>query len=67
MATTVQQAKKVGGSLMVRIPKEIAELEHIGPGELVEVDIHKARKDWFGAYPGLQPFTKEDRFRSHHE
>ena len=63
MTETIQRAKKIGGSLMIRIPKEIVELEHIQPGEAVKIDIKKVRKDWFGAFPGLKPFNKEtDRF-----
>ncbi len=63
MSETTQRAKKIGGSLMVRIPKEIAEIEHIQAGEIVKIDIKKVRKDWFGITPGLKPFDKKkDRF-----
>jgi hypothetical protein len=68
MAETIQRAKKIGGSLMVRIPKDIVAMENIQPGEAVRVDFEKLRKDWFGAFPGLKPFKKEeDRFRFRHE
>jgi hypothetical protein len=67
MTTTVQFAKKVGGSLMVRIPSEIAAFEQIHEGEAVEIAIHKIKKDWFGMFPRLKPFTKEDRFKSHYD
>ena len=53
---------------MVRIPKEVVELEHIEEGELIQLDIQKPRKDWFGSTPGIKPFNKEeDRARSKHE
>ena len=59
MAETIQRAKKIGGSLMVRIPKDIVEIEHILPGEMIRVKIQKVRKDWFGAFKGLKPYNKE--------
>lgn len=65
---TVQRAKRVGGSIMVRIPKEIVEVENIHEDELVKVKIEKVRKDWFGAFPDLKPYNKEeDRARSKYE
>ena len=63
MIETTQITKRVGGSLMIRIPKEILDIEGIREGEVVKVKIEKVRKDWFGAFPGLKPFQKEDRFK----
>ncbi len=62
MATIVQHTRKVGGSIMVRIPKDIAEQEHIEAGELVRIDVRRERKDWFGALKGIGPFRREDKF-----
>ncbi|MBS3176833.1 AbrB/MazE/SpoVT family DNA-binding domain-containing protein [Candidatus Woesearchaeota archaeon] len=67
MTQTIQRAKKIGGSLMLRIPKDIVELEHIQPGEAIQMEIKKLRKDWFGAFPTLKTFTKEDRLHSRYE
>ncbi len=68
MAETIQRAKRIGGSLMVRIPKDIVELEAIHEGESVQLEIKKMRKDWFGAFPGLKPWNKAvDRMKSKHE
>ncbi|HLC85252.1 MAG TPA: AbrB/MazE/SpoVT family DNA-binding domain-containing protein [Candidatus Nanoarchaeia archaeon] len=67
MVQTIQRVKKIGGSLMVRIPKDLVQMEHIQAGESLELDIRKLRKDYFGAFPGLKPFTKEDRMRSKYE
>lgn len=61
MTETVQYARKVGGSLMVTIPKEIAELEGIHPGEMIKVNIQKIKKDWFGAAKGLTSLRKEEK------
>lgn len=53
---------------MVRIPKEIVELENIQQGEPVQLEIKKVRKDWFGACKGIGPFNKEtDRMRFKNE
>ena len=68
MTETIQRAKKIGGSLMVRIPKDIVEHEHIQPGEAVKITIQKVRKDWFGAFKTLKPWNKqEDRFGFRYE
>jgi len=68
MTLTIQRAKRVGGSLMVRIPKEIVELENIREAEAVQVDIQKARRSFFGISRGLKPYNKkEDRARSKYE
>lgn len=68
MPITIQRAKKVGGSVMVRIPKEIVELEDIKEGEAVQIDIQKIKKDFFGISRGMSPYNKaEDRARSKYE
>ena len=68
MSQTIQRAKRIGGSLMVRIPKEIVEIESIHEGEAVQIEIKKVRKDWFGAIKGIGPFNKEtDRAHSKYE
>jgi antitoxin component of MazEF toxin-antitoxin module len=58
----VVKARKLGGSLVVRIPKEIVEEEGIAAGSSVKLKIKKVRKSWFGALRGIGPFTKEDEF-----
>ncbi len=60
--TTLVKARKLGGSIVVRIPKEIVEQEGITPGETVGISIKKVKKSWFGAFKGLKPFTREDEF-----
>lgn len=68
MTETIQRAKKIGGSLMIRIPKDIVQMENIHPGEAVRVEVQKVRKDWFGAFKGLKPYNKEiDRAHSKYE
>jgi hypothetical protein len=62
------ETKKIGGSLMVRIPKEIVDREHITAGEIIELHINKLRPDLFGAFPQLKSWNKEeDRAHSKYE
>ena len=65
MTSTVVKTRKVGGSIVVRIPKDVAEREGIREGELVELEVRKARKDWFGAFSALKPFSRDEELDSH--
>ena len=68
MTETIQRAKRIGGSLMIRIPKDIVASENIQVGEAVHLEIKKLRKDWFGCAPGLKLLNKEEyRFTSKYE
>ncbi len=60
MAKTIVKTRKIGGSLMVTIPKEVVEQEDIREGEFLELEVRKARRSWFGATPGIGRFTRED-------
>jgi antitoxin component of MazEF toxin-antitoxin module len=60
MVRALAKAKKVGGSIMVRIPKEVVQQEDIHEGEMVELDVRKARRKWFGVTPQISEFTHED-------
>ena len=50
---------------MVRLPKEVVQQEDIHEGEMVEVDVRKAKKSFFGITPGIGPFTQEDKMSDH--
>ena len=65
MARALVKTRKVGGSIVVSIPKEATEQEGIREGELVEIEVKKARKDWFGALKGIGSFSKEDELDTH--
>jgi len=60
---TLTTTRKVGGSLVVTIPKEIVKIEHLREDELVEIKVKKVKRSWFGAFKGMGPFTKEDKFK----
>jgi antitoxin component of MazEF toxin-antitoxin module len=59
------RVRKVGGSLIVTIPREVAEEEGVKPGELVNIEIRKTKKSFFGAARGIGPFTREDEMKDH--
>jgi antitoxin component of MazEF toxin-antitoxin module len=59
------KVRKVGGSLIVTIPKEIAELEGIKEGETIEIKVSKLKKSWFGIAKGVGPFTSQDELKAH--
>lgn len=50
---------------MVTIPKEVVEQEDIHEEDMVEVDIRKARRSWFGSMPDLPSMTREDELDTH--
>jgi len=53
------------GSIVVRIPKELVDEEQIGEGELVELEVRKPTRDWFGAFPELRAFLQEEELDAH--
>ena len=59
------KVRKVGGSLVVTIPKAVAEEEGIKAGERVNVEIRKVKRSYFGAARGIGPFTAEDEMKAH--
>jgi antitoxin component of MazEF toxin-antitoxin module len=65
MTKALVRSRRVGGSIVVSIPKEVTEQEGIREGELIEIDVRKARRDWFGSLKGVGGFTKEDELDTH--
>lgn len=62
---SVTKTRKVGGSLVVTIPKKLAESKKIKEGEMVEITIKKLRIDGFGTFKQIKPFTAEDELNTH--
>ena len=56
--------RRIGGSLVVTLPKKIVDEESIGEGEIIQINVKKIKKDFFGALKGIGPFTKEDELNS---
>lgn len=65
MTECLAKTRKVGGSLVVTLPKELVENEKIKEGEIVEIRVKKLRKDGFGILKGVGPFTVEDELTVH--
>jgi hypothetical protein len=59
------KTRKVGGSLVVTLPKEIVESKKIKEGEIIEISVKKVRKEGFGILKGIGPFTVEDELQTH--
>ncbi|MBI2579040.1 MAG: AbrB/MazE/SpoVT family DNA-binding domain-containing protein [Candidatus Aenigmarchaeota archaeon] len=62
---TISRVKKVGGSLVVRIPKDLAKEENIREGQIVKIEIKKVPVSGFGILKGIGPFTAEDELDTH--
>ncbi len=57
------KTREVGGSLVVTIPAKIVKGEKLKKNELVEIEIKRHKKDFFGALKGIGSFTKEDELK----
>ena len=64
-AETIVRAKKLGGSIVLTVPKNIVDLEDIHPDEFVKINVTKLTKSWFGSQPNIPPFTTEDETQTH--
>jgi hypothetical protein len=65
MAKCLTKTSKVGGSIVVTLPKELVETQKIRENEYVEITVKRCRKDGFGALKGVGPFTAEDELTAH--
>ena len=63
--TALVKTRRVGGSLVVTLPKEVTESKGIKEGEIVEITVKKLRVDGFGALRGIGPFTADDELQAH--
>ena len=62
---SLTKTRKVGGSLVVTLPKELVESKKIKEGEIVEIIVKKIRKDGFGVFKSLTPFAAKDELTAH--
>ncbi len=60
MRATVK-TKRVGGSLMVTLPKDLVDLLGLVEGEPVDLEVRRPRQDYLGVLRGVGPFREEDR------
>ena len=64
MAGCLTKTRKVGGSIVVTLPKELVQTQKIKENEFVEITVKKCRKDGFGIFKGMSPFTVEDELKT---
>lgn len=62
---SLTRTRKIGGSIMVTVPREIVRAENIHENELVKIDVKKVRKSYRGALKGIGSFTREDELDTH--
>jgi hypothetical protein len=65
MSKCLTKTRKVGGSIVVTLPKQIVETEQIRENMYVEITVKKCRKNGFGMLKGVGPFTAEDELTAH--
>jgi len=65
ISMSLAKTRRVGGSLVVTLPKELVESKKIKEGEIVEIMVKKVRKDGFGVLKGMKPFIAEDELTTH--
>ncbi len=65
LSRALVRARRIGGSIVVRVPKEVVDQEGIREGELVEVEVRKPKANWFGAFPALKKFSREEELDTH--
>ncbi len=61
MVVIVARPRRVGGSLMVTLPKETVEALGLREDEPVEIEVRMPRRSYLGALRGIGRFTEEDR------
>lgn len=59
----ITKTRKIGGSLVITIPRIIVEEEGLKENQTIKIDIEKIKKSGFGLFKGIGPFKKEDKFR----
>ena len=53
----------MGGLIVITLPKELVEAQNIKENQCVEITVKKCRKNGFGTFKGMSPFTAEDELR----
>ncbi|MFH1751446.1 MAG: AbrB/MazE/SpoVT family DNA-binding domain-containing protein [archaeon] len=58
----ITKTRRIGGSIVTTIPKEVAEKLKLKENELIEIEIKRVKKSFFGAIKGIPSFKEDDRF-----
>ena len=59
------RTRRIGGSLMVTIPKELVKEERFKTGELIQLEVKKIKKSFFGIAKGIGSFSPEDEMKAY--
>ncbi len=62
-STTLARTRRIGGSIVVTLPANLVKAENLHEDEIIEINVRKQRKDYFGALKGIGSFKREDRAR----
>ncbi|MGI0147981.1 MAG: AbrB/MazE/SpoVT family DNA-binding domain-containing protein [Thermoplasmata archaeon] len=55
------KTRRAGGSLIVTLPREVAELLGLRESELVRITVERPNRSYFGAFRGVRKFTHKER------
>ncbi|HLD12382.1 MAG TPA: AbrB/MazE/SpoVT family DNA-binding domain-containing protein [Candidatus Nanoarchaeia archaeon] len=55
----ITKLRRVGGSLMATIPKEVVEMEKLEEGGTIKIEVKKVKKSYLGISKGIGPWKKE--------
>ena len=61
----IVKTRKLGGSIIAAIPSEAVKELGLKPNDILELDIKKHKKSFFGIAKGMREFTEADRFDRH--
>jgi antitoxin component of MazEF toxin-antitoxin module len=64
MTGCLTKTRRIGGSIVVTLPKKLVETQKIKENEFVEISVKKCRKNGFGALKGMPSFTVEDELKA---
>ncbi len=63
MNACLVKTRRVDGSIVVTLPKELVEAQNIKGNQCIEITVKKCRKNGFGIFKDLSPFTAEDEMK----
>ena len=57
----ITRIRALGGSLAVTLPRELVKEKGLKEDEVVEIEVKKQKRDYFGALKGTGSFKRKDR------
>ncbi|MBI4148292.1 AbrB/MazE/SpoVT family DNA-binding domain-containing protein [Candidatus Woesearchaeota archaeon] len=65
--TVMARTRRVGGSLMVTIPKDVVDLAGVHPDDYVELHLRKVKKSYRGILKCIGSLRKEEKLDVHED